>query len=141
MKKKQVFGWGFAGILLIALFFGSCRQDTYDLPKYTEFVMQIDSIQMPSTLKLGQSLKIKFYGTIGPDGCYVFSRFDPKAEGKTITVTAYGKHEEKSVCPDVISRLEGALLEVNLLDTGRYVVHVSQPSPPDIYDTVTVRTP
>ncbi len=141
MKNRKLLGWGIAGLLAAVLFFGSCKQDNLNLPKYKEFVMQIDSIQMPATLKLGQSLKIKFYGTIGPDGCYVFSRFAPKAQGKNITITVYGKHEEKSVCPQVISRLEGGLLEVNLLDTGRYVVHVSNPNPPDIFDTVTVKMP
>ncbi len=141
MKNKKLLGWGIAGLLVSILFLGSCKQDHWDVPKYKEFVMQIDSIQMPSALKLGQSLKIKFYGTIGPDGCYVFSRFAPKAQGKNITVTVYGKHEEKNICPQVISRLEGGLLQVNLLDTGRYVVHVSNPNPPDIFDTVMVRMP
>ena len=141
MKNRKLLGWGIAGVLTAVFFFGSCKQDNLNPPKYTEFVMQIDSIQMPATLKLGQSLKIKFYGTIGNNGCYSFSRFAPKAEGNTITVTAYGKLEEKDVCAEVISRLEGGLLEVNLLDTGRYVVHVSNPNPPDIFDTVTVRMP
>ncbi len=141
MKNRKLLGWGIAGVVVALFFFGSCKQDDWDVPQYKEFVMQIDSIQMPSALKLGQSLKIKFYGTIGPDGCYVFSRFAPKTQGKGITITVYGKHEEKSVCPQVISRLEGGLLEVNLLDTGRYVVHVSNPNPPDIFDTVTVKMP
>ena len=141
MKNKKLLVWGIAGMLTVIFFFGNCKQDNLNPPKYTEFVMQIDSIQMPATLKLGQSLRIKFYGTIGPDGCYVFSRFAPQAQGKNITVTVYGKHEEKSLCPQVVSRLEGGLLQVNLLDTGRFVVHVSNPKPPDIFDTVRVRMP
>ncbi len=141
MKKRFLFSTIFLMVLGSFLFMESCDTTSYDIPKYTEFVMQIDSIQMPSAIKLGQRLDIKFYGTIGPDGCYRFSRFAAKADNKTITVTVYGRHEEKNVCNEAVSYLNGGLLQVDMLDTGRYVVHVSQPNPPDIFDTVYVKTP
>ncbi len=141
MKKNFLFSSLLVSALGFVLFLGSCDTTSYDIPKYTEFVMQIDSIQMPSTIKLGQRLDIKFYGTIGPDGCYRFSRFAAKADNKTISVTVYGRHEEKDLCNEAVSYLNGGLLQINMLDTGRYVVHVSQPKPPDIFDTVYVTTP
>ncbi len=141
MKHKKLFSTLLGIAALLAFSFWGCNPNNKDIPNYTEFMMQIDSIQHPTIIPLGRNLDIKFYGTIGPDGCYTFSRFDPKLDenNKVISVTAYGKHSDETVCDQSISYLEGATLSVSQLDTGRYIIHVFQPVPPDIYDTVYVR--
>ncbi len=129
-----------AGIILSGLFFiGGCDDDSYDIPEYTEFQVQVDSIEYPSSIFLGQNLTIKFYATLGPDGCYTFSRFDATLTDNLIDVTVYGKHEQRDICTDAISYLYGSALDVSRLDTGMYIIHVNQPYPPDIYDTVYVK--
>lgn len=139
MKKTRLLTITVVVTMLAAFNFWGCKPDNNNYPNYTEFVMHVDSIQHPSSLYLGSNLSIKFYGEIGPDGCYTFSRFSGKMQGREIQVTAYGKHEESTACDTAISYLYGATLTVSQLDTGRYVIHVFQPSPPDIYDTIYVR--
>lgn len=134
----------FLFLILVPLFLtvifmvNGCKLDNPSNTHYTEFVIQIDSITHPNTVKLGSSLQIKFYGTIGPDGCYSFSRFDGGVEGKTINVTVYGRKSDEDVCTQQVQYLSGATLNVNQLDTGRYILHVHQPFPPDLTDTVFV---
>lgn len=136
--KKYIFTL-IAPLLFMSIFlWGGCKLDSPSNTQYTEFVMEIDSIIHPDTIRLGSSLPIKFYGTIGPDGCYSFSRFDGHFEGKNILITAYGRKSDETVCPDVMQYLQGLTLTVNQLDTGRYIIHVQQAFPPDLYDTVFV---
>jgi hypothetical protein len=125
--------------LVVGFSLWGCDTDPYDIPQFTEFKVQVDSIEFPSSIFLGQKLDIKFYATLGTDGCYTFSRFDAQSNGNTLDITVYGKHEVRDICNDAISYLYGAILEVNRMDTGMYIIHVSQPLPPDIYDTVYVK--
>lgn len=139
MKNMKLIVSGMVMLLVAVFSFWGCNPDNTDYPNYTEFVMQIDSIQYSSSVLLGRNLNIKFYGTIGPNGCYTFSRFDPSLQGRNINITVYGKHSDATTCDTATSYLEAATLTVAQLDTGRYIIHVSQPVPPDIYDTVYVR--
>jgi len=126
-----------AAVVLLAL--GSCKLDYPSVPHYTEFILQIDSITHPDTIRLGSLLPIRFYGTIGQDGCYSFSRFDGNLVGKMINVTAYGKKSDNQVCTQQEQYLDGRTLNVIQLDTGMYVIHILQALPPDITDTVYVK--
>jgi len=137
MRKKYLFVL-LATSALLVFFWSGCKLDSPSDVHYTEYVLEIDSIIHPDTIRLGNSLPIKFYGTIGHDGCHSFSRFDGHFEGKTILITAYGRQSDETVCPSVEQYLQGLTLAVNQLDTGRYIIHVQQAYPPDLYDTVFV---
>lgn len=139
MKKNIWLPLAIFSVLVVGFSLWGCDQDPYDIPEFTEFKVQVDSIEFPSSIFLGQKLDIKFYATLGTDGCYTFSRFDAQTNGNTLDITVYGKHEENLVCDQAISYLRGGLLEVSRLDTGMYIIHVSQALPPDIYDTVYVQ--
>ncbi len=141
MKKTHFLSIAMGMAALMAFSFWGCNPNNTDIPNYTTFVMKIDSIQHPSSVLLGRKLDIKFYGTIGPNGCYTFSHFDPSLQGRNINVTVYGQHSDATTCDMAVSYLNGAMLSVSQLDTGRYIIHVSQPNPPDIFDTVYVRMP
>jgi len=139
MKKIKLLPVAILVMVLFAFSFWGCNPNNTDIPNYTTFVIRIDSIQYPSSIFMERNLNIKFYGTIGTDGCYTFSHFSPTLKDKKITVTVYGKHIAKPICDQAISYLNGATLDVAKLDTGRYIIHVIQPSPPDIFDTVYVK--
>ena len=139
MKKIKLLPVILITMVLVTFSFWGCNPNNTDIPNYTTFVMRIDSIHYPSSIFMERDLNIKFFGTIGPDGCYTFSHFSPLLKNKNINVTVYGRHVDKTTCNDAISYLYGATLDVAKLDTGRYIIHVIQPSPPDIYDTVYVK--
>ncbi len=43
---------------------------------YTYFKIMVDSLSHPDTISVNDTLKIKFYGFVGPDGCHKISRFE-----------------------------------------------------------------
>ncbi len=139
MKKIKLFPVAIIVMVLFTFSFWGCNPNNTDIPSYTTFVIRIDSIQYPSSIFMERNLTIKFYGTIGTDGCYTFSNFSPTFKDKKINVTVYGRHINKTTCNQSIPYLNGATLDVAKLDTGMYIIHVIQPSPPDIYDTVYVK--
>ncbi len=136
--KKLIFLFLVPVSLLVIFMAGGCKLDNPSNVHYTEFVMQIDSIFHPDTIRIGGTLPIRFYGTIGPDGCYSFSRFNGTLDGRNINITAYSKVSDEEVCTQQIQYLDGVTLSVNQLDTGRYIIQVHQASPPNIIDTVFV---
>lgn len=138
MKKSLFFLIGSA--LVVSLFLlGGCSLNKTSGPSFTEFQMQIDSIQSPDSIAFGKALNIKFYGKIGPSTCYSFSRFAGGVNNRDINVAVYGKYQSGlSNCIDSTQYLNGKELSVNLITSGLFVIHVYEPTPPDIYDTVYV---
>lgn len=136
MKKMSLVLTGLAFMAFLFLVSG-CKLNS-PTPNFKEFAIQVDSIQLPDTVELGKTLYIKFYGTIGPNGCYSFSRFAGGINGKKIEVEVYGKYLQQSGCPQQVQYMNGISLRINPVDTGAYFVHVMEPRPPDIYDTVHV---
>ena len=135
--KKLIFGLIGASIIVILFLTGGCKLGNNN-SSFTEFAIQIDSIQHPDTVVFGKTLNIKFYGTIGPNDCYSFSRFVGGITGNQINIAAFGKFSNGTVCASVMQYLTGDTLGVNLVTSGTYVIHVMEPAPPDIYDTVYV---
>jgi hypothetical protein len=138
MKKTLFFVMGSA---IIASFFllGGCKLNSPSGPSYTEYSIQVDSIQTPDTIALDSALIVKFYGKIGPSTCYSFSRFVGGVNNHNIDVQVLGKYQSGlSNCTDSIQYLNGKKLSVNLITSGPFIIHVYQPNPPDLYDTVYV---
>ncbi|MBE0649681.1 MAG: hypothetical protein IH595_02460, partial [Bacteroidales bacterium] len=82
----------------------------------------------------------KFYGTIGPSTCYSFSRFVGGVTNQQIDIAVLGKYtNNESNCASAVQYMNGDSLGLHLTTTGTFVIHVQQPTPPDIYDTVYVK--
>ncbi len=136
--KKLIFGLMGSGLIAILILTGGCKLESSN-PNYSEFAIQVDSIQHPDTIAIGKMLNIKFYGTIGPSECYSFSRFSGVVNGQQIDIAVLGKYKNgQNTCATVMQYLNGDSLGVTLVSSGKYVIHVMQPTPPDIYDTVYV---
>lgn len=136
--KKLLFGLMAGGFVAAMLFAGGCRLSSSN-PNYTEFSIQVDSIQHPDTITYGNSLTIKFYGTIGPSTCYSFSRIVGGINGNTINLQVLGKYaNNQNACESTPQYLDGDSLIMNQLTPGSFIIHVMEPAPPDIYDTVYV---
>lgn len=138
MKKILYFviGVAFTASLLL---WGGCKLNGPSGPNFTEYTIQVDSIQHPDTISLGQQLPIKFYGKIGPSTCYSFSRFVGGVNNHDINIAVYGKYESGNPnCVDSTQYLNGKELSVKLMTEGTFIIHIYQPNPPDLYDTVYV---
>lgn len=137
--KKLLFGLFAAGFVAVLLLTGGCKLGNSS-PTYTEFAIQVDSIQYPDTIVSGTAQYIKFYGTIGPSTCYSFSRFVGGVTNQQIDIAVLGKYtNNESNCASAVQYMNGDSLGLHLTTTGTFVIHVQQPTPPDIYDTVYVK--
>jgi hypothetical protein len=139
--KKLILGVMSSGLIAILFLTGGCKLSNSN-PSYTEFAIQVDSIQHQDTIAFGKMLNIKFYGTIGPSACYSFSRFSGGVYDKQIDIAVLGKYKNgQNACASVMQYLNGDSLDVNLITPGSYIIHVIEPTPPDIYDTLFVSQP
>jgi hypothetical protein len=120
-----------AVILLAGLLTWSsgCKKDDGPDP---DFLIQIDSIVMPDTISLFDTLSVKFYGEIGPDGCYKFDRFEPvdrdgSEPDNSMKFKVWGKHEDNGNCSQQIVYLDGAEIRITGIAKGNFNVFVIQP--------------
>ena len=98
----------------------------------SDFLIQIDSIVLPDTIQFGDTLHVKFYGMVGPDGCYKFDHFEqvPPVTGdleNSMKFKVWGRHEDTGNCNQQIVYLNGAEITINGLSKGPFFVFVIQP--------------
>lgn len=106
-----------------------CKKDDTSSPDY---LIQIDSIVYNDTIQTSDTLTVKFYGEVGPDGCYQFERFerldlsgnDPL---NSMKFKVWGRHEEADVCTQEIVYLNGQSLAINGFIPGNFNILVVQP--------------
>jgi len=104
------------------LFITNCKKNTE-----TRFLIKVDSVQMPDTIRFGDTLTIALFGTIGSNGCYSFDKIEPVFEDTTITVKVWGINSGADVCPEVMVYLDGMKLSFTNFQQGRYQVVFIQP--------------
>ncbi len=73
MKKNTFIISVFLVMAGILVWSSGCNKDDDPSP---DFLIKIDSIVYPDTIQLTDTLSVKFYGEVGPDGCYEFNRFE-----------------------------------------------------------------
>ena len=115
-----------AGLLIWST---GCKKD--ENPN-NEFLIQIDSIVHPDTIQLTDTLSVKFYGEVGPNGCYSFNRFERMdlASGdpaSAIKIKTWGKYEDNGNCTQQIVYLDGAEIGINGFIKGTFSILVIQP--------------
>lgn len=111
-------------ILLCIL--SSC-EDEHEL-NYESFLIMVDSIQMSDKITINDSFSIKFYGTIGTNGCYQFLQFKTEEQEKNIIIEAWGKIDKNSnICPTVMVYLDNEKLNYLIKEKGIYTIKVKQP--------------
>ncbi|MCU0332694.1 MAG: hypothetical protein MUC75_04935 [Ignavibacteriaceae bacterium] len=50
----------------------------------------VDSLSRPDTISVNDTLKIKFYGFVGPNGCHKFSYFEEQKILNVLELTVWG---------------------------------------------------
>jgi len=111
---------------LLLLIFTSCK-DQFE-PEFDFFLIDIEEIEMPEIITVKTSFDMKFYGTIGTNGCHKFHEFKTSAKENEITVEVFGKiSRTANVCTAVIVPLDGEILNYMIEDKGDYTILVKQP--------------
>ena len=96
-------------------------------PEVREFQMTVDSIQHADTIALGEVLEIKFFGVIGPNDCYEFSRYDPAFGLDNMEFTLYAKETKRDDCAGSGQYLNGAGIGITDATAGEWSITVLQP--------------
>lgn len=110
-----------------------CSPEAYD-----EFLIRVDRLECPSEVAVGDTLRLRFWGTVGPDGCHEFSHFETESSPHRLDVGVYGRHYRRFGCPEVVVMLFGQELKLPAQFPGEMVIAVSRPGEPALLDTVTV---
>jgi hypothetical protein len=106
-----------------------CKKDDGPDP---DFLIKIDSMVFQDTIRLDDTLSVKFYGYIGPNSCYSFNHFEqlPRDNGdlpNSMKFKVWGKHEDNGNCYDALMYLDGAEISITGFLKGNFNIFVVQP--------------
>ena len=96
-------------------------------PEVIEFVMQVDSIQHADTITAGEVFEIRFFGVIGPNDCFEFSRFEPGFGPDNMNFTLYAKETKRDDCGGAGQYLNGGGVGITDATAGDWTIQVNQP--------------
>jgi hypothetical protein len=107
---------------------------------YTYFKIMVDSISHPGTISVNDTLKIKFYGFVGPNGCHKFSRFEEHKNNNELDLMVWGsKLNFQTACPEVLVYLDGKEYKTVFNQAGLYHIKINQPDSSILLDSVYVQ--
>ena len=128
-----VYIWPFRKIFLIFVFLPllvgavcSCGKKATD---YEEYLIKVDSIAHPDTVAAGKSFAVRFYGIVGPNGCYRFIRFETEQSTGITKVWTVGERKagQNVMCPEYLPMLDGTVLNLTAPDSGSFNIAVINP--------------
>jgi len=122
----------------VLLFQYSCSTEPEN--DYTYFKIMVDSISHADTISVSDTLKIKFYGFVGPDGCHEFSRFEVHKKTNELELTVWGsKPNFQTACPEILVYLDGEEYKTVINQIGNYQIKINQPDNRILLDSVYVQ--
>ena len=133
MKTLWLFVFG--SVLLLQY---SCSTEPEN--DYTYFKIMVDSLSYQDTISVSDTLKIKFYGFVGPDGCHKFSHFEAHKKTNDLELTVWGsKPDFQTACPEILVYLDGEEYKTVFNQAGLYHIKINQPDNSILLDSVYVQ--
>lgn len=120
---------------LALLLVTACGESTFQ--QTLDYVVLVDSIQMPEVLSSNQPFTVRFFGEVGPNQCFVFNGFNAQKDATQIDVLVLGRYASTGQCPQTEVLLDGEPLEVQPPFEDPFAVRVFQPTG----DSLVVRVP
>ena len=102
-----------------------CKKDSNT--DVREFIMTVDSVQHADTIALGEVFELKFFGVIGPNDCYEFSKFEPAFGDDNMEFTLYAKETKRDDCGGAGQYLNGGSVGITDVTAGEWSIKVNQP--------------
>ena len=104
-----------------------------------EFVIRMSRVECAPEATVGDTLRLRFWGQVGSDGCLEFSHFSTERDSHRVDITVLGIVRPMAICPEVMVMLGGRELEIYPLYEGDMTVVVHRPGESALVDTVCVR--
>lgn len=116
-----------AALLVLVVLNLSCERNTGITEE--EYLITVDSIQVADTVKLNNQFEVTFYGIIGENGCYRFSRFYSEEQTNRTLVQVIGlrKSGQNLVCPELLPMLNGQKLKLLADSLGTIHLEIINP--------------
>jgi hypothetical protein len=94
-----------------------------------EYVIKVDSIETVDTVQLNQMFQVDFFGIVGENGCYRFSRFYTERTGMKFRIQAIGLREvgDNLICPELLPMLNGQNLQLKADSLGTIKLEIINP--------------
>lgn len=102
------------------------------------FIVKVDSIAHPPAVRLNDTIAIQLFGTIGTNGCYLFSYFDVSLEPRKLDLAVIGEYTGESICPAVMVYLDGKEYRCVATERGWFKINIRQPEGEPLRDSVLV---
>lgn len=101
---------------------------------------EVDSVDAPSSHAADDSLSVRLYGTVGPNGCYSLDEIEAVRSGSEVTLRPMVRDgtDAGRVCTMAIVPLDATHTLAPPFETGTLTVTVSQPGPNDVTATVDI---
>lgn len=123
---KSLGGLIFCFVFFSVVFFSCCKENEQ---VYDSFLIKVDSIGIQEKITAGEPFVIQFFGTIGNNGCYRFSKFKTEKQDSNIVVEAWEELETNAgICPAVMVYIDGEALSYQIKNPGNYVLRIKQPN-------------
>ena len=114
----------------------SCKGSSYQVK---EFMIKVDSIQVPNVVASNTPFDIAFFGTVGNNGCFSFEAFRQNFNNNDIYIEAWGNLDyQATVCPAVMVYLNGRKLGITISVPGIYNLKIGQPDANPLIKRITV---
>lgn len=116
------------------------NSDSNEGRQVASLVAEVDSIDTPNEIASSDTLTVQFYGTVGPNGCYSFERFDVERSASRLIVTPVVERVtgEDVVCTMAIVPLDVTYTAAPPFEEGTLTVEVPQTDGSEVTATVEV---
>lgn len=112
-------------LLVISLNIVSCKKD---LSTSSDFLIAVDSIQVPGVVNSAKPFNVEFFGTISFNGCVSFKTFNTVINKNEIIIEAWATYDKNDrTCPDVMVYLNGQKLNLTIPFPGSYYIIIKGP--------------
>lgn len=112
---------------IVSVFFLHSCNTTEPEQDVVQYKVKVDSIQAPNSVNLGDTVVVRFFGTIARDGCSSFSRFEDLLGNLTVDLTVWAQRKKAFACPTVMVYLDGKEYKFIGTKMGQLTITIHQP--------------
>lgn len=115
-------------LLVFSFLFFSCGKKQEKTVTFEEYIIQVDSISVADTVKLNKHFFAQFWGIVGEDNSYEFSRFIVKEDSLKTSLTLVGKHHlQKKSTDSTTVFLKDKTFKLQAKKAGKMKIEIVNP--------------
>ncbi len=133
--------WAAAGIVAGVLLTGAFSGCGILGPSSSHYTIRVDSLSAPAAVARTDTLRVRFFGVIGPDGCWSLESVDRQVSTSSLDVTFRGLHEQGGgiACTQMVVYLDRRESVAPPLAGGSFTITVHEPDGSKLTRTIAVQ--